>query len=76
MPVMNGYDATMNIRSREVREGWKRSTIVALTANVRDVVDVSKFDEMLSKPLTRDRLKRMLLWIYNYNNGVAGRRVV
>jgi len=34
MPVLNGTDATVEIRARERREGLRRIPIIALTANV------------------------------------------
>jgi CheY-like chemotaxis protein len=34
MPVMNGLDATREIRRREAADGGRRTPILALTANV------------------------------------------
>ena len=64
MPVMGGTEATSLIREIERERRESKSTIVALTANVREVPSSDLFCEMLSKPLSRERLRRMLLWVY------------
>ena len=64
MPVMGGSESVEKIRAQERKMGWTRASIIALTANVRDVPDSNEFDESLSKPLSRDRLRRMLQKIY------------
>jgi signal transduction histidine kinase/AmiR/NasT family two-component response regulator len=62
MPVLDGYEATREIRSRE--RGPQRIPIVALTANAMKDDDVkckaAGMDDHLSKPLDRERLARCL----------------
>jgi len=67
MPVMDGYDATTEIREREVVSGG-RVPIVALTASARDsdrqrCLDVG-MDAFLSKPLTVTELRAAVVhWL-------------
>jgi signal transduction histidine kinase/CheY-like chemotaxis protein len=62
MPVLDGYEATREIRAREPAP--QRIPIVALTANAMKDDDVkcraAGMDDHLSKPLDRDRLARCL----------------
>jgi signal transduction histidine kinase/CheY-like chemotaxis protein len=62
MPVLDGYEATRMIRSRE--RGSQRIPIVALTANAMKNDDVkckeAGMDDHLSKPLEREALARCL----------------
>lgn len=62
MPVLDGYEATREIRRREV--GDRRIPIVALTANAMKDDDLkckaAGMDEHLPKPLDRERLARCL----------------
>jgi CheY-like chemotaxis protein len=67
MPVMDGYDATEEIRAREGATG-RRVPIVALTASVRErdrerCLAVG-MDDFLSKPFTVDQLRASVLrWL-------------
>jgi CheY-like chemotaxis protein len=62
MPVLDGYAATREIRSRE--PAAKRIPIVALTANAMKDDDLkckaAGMDDHLSKPLDRERLAQCL----------------
>jgi CheY-like chemotaxis protein len=62
MPVLDGYAATREIRSREPAS--KRIPIVALTANAMKDDDLkckaAGMDDHLSKPLDRERLAQCL----------------
>ena len=69
MPVMGGVEATEIIRKiQNSSPEQKASTIVALTANVRDALKTDVFDEFLSKPLSKARLFRILGWIYQQHH--------
>ena len=62
MPVMDGYEATVEIRRRENPDN--RLPIVALTAHVLDnnrqqCLDVG-MDDFVTKPVTGNRLKEVL----------------
>ena len=64
MPVMNGNDAAEEILAMCKANKRKKPFIIALTANVRNSVEKTHFDAVLTKPLSRERLREMLLWIY------------
>ena len=64
MPVMDGYSATVRIRSREASKGVRRVPVVALTANAsaEDMAraHIAGMDAHLAKPYTRGQLREML----------------
>jgi len=64
MPVMDGYEATREIRRREAALGLPRLPIVALTATVTALSRAqcleAGMDDFLSKPFTLDDLARVL----------------
>ncbi|MBX9670157.1 MAG: response regulator, partial [Candidatus Obscuribacterales bacterium] len=63
MPVMDGFEATLEIRKRESLKGG-HVPIVAMTAYAmsgdREQCIASGMDDYLSKPVTMDQLERML----------------
>jgi CheY-like chemotaxis protein len=63
MPVMNGYEATREIRAREAERGG-HVQIVGLTANAfagdRELCLTSGMDDYLAKPVMPDELQRVL----------------
>jgi len=62
MPVMDGFEASAEIRKRE--DGRKRTPILAVTANAmkgdQDQCLIAGMDDYLSKPVKLDALYRML----------------
>ena len=66
MPVMDGYEATRQIRDREA--GRTRIPIIALTAHAMKGADVectaAGMDDYISKPIDRDQLNaRIERWL-------------
>jgi two-component system, sensor histidine kinase and response regulator len=77
MPVMDGYEATREIRRRET-EGGTRIPIVALTANASDedrwACRDAGMDDFLSKPFQRHQLVALLgRAVHAINEGLGGR---
>ena len=71
MPVMDGFDATSNIRSRLDKN--KTVPIIAVTANVTDQdkkrVFSSGMDELVAKPVKIDRIKKAISrWLGQRSN--------
>jgi PAS domain S-box-containing protein len=64
MPVLDGFEATTQIRQREHREGRPRQPIVAMTANAmqgdRERCLACGMDDHVPKPITGDALSRTL----------------
>jgi CheY-like chemotaxis protein len=60
MPELDGLDAARHIRAAEAEAGDARTPIVALTANAfaedRDACLAAGMDDILMKPLDRNRL--------------------
>tara|TARA_R110001583_G_scaffold99439_5_gene244814 strand:- start:961 stop:3645 length:2685 start_codon:yes stop_codon:yes gene_type:complete len=63
MPIMDGFEATVNIRSTEATNNWHRAPIIALTAHpARDLEDQAKesgMDGIISKPIRKEALHRL-----------------
>jgi signal transduction histidine kinase/DNA-binding response OmpR family regulator len=72
MPVLDGYEATREIRTLEA--GKRRIPIVALTAHAMKDDDVkcmaAGMDHHLTKPLDRERLQACLDQYFDSDNGV------
>ena len=64
MPVMDGYESTMEIRRQEVVSGLSRTPIIALTANAmegeRERCKKSGMDEFITKPVKSEQLRSMV----------------
>ena len=64
MPVMDGYQATQEIRSFEEKNHLSRVAIVALTANAlksdRDKAIKADMDNFIDKPYTSEDLKKVI----------------
>lgn len=64
MPIMNGYEATEQIRRIETERGIPPAHIIALTANAlsadRDRCLAAGMNDYLAKPLSRDALRLAL----------------
>ncbi|MEY4427913.1 MAG: hypothetical protein RLZZ182_602 [Pseudomonadota bacterium] len=64
MPVMDGFEATREIRRRELQAGASRLPVVALTAHLaaeeRERCRDAGMDDFLSKPFDADDLQRVV----------------
>jgi two-component system, sensor histidine kinase and response regulator len=68
MPVMDGYDATRQLRERERLEAAPRVPVVAMTANAlagdRERCLAAGMDDYLAKPFKREALgKKLARWL-------------
>lgn len=64
MPSMDGFEATRRIRAEESGRGWRRTPIIAVTANAlpedrRRCLDAG-MDDYLSKPFTAEELRQVI----------------
>jgi len=75
MPIMDGYDATMAIRSYEKLEGKTRTPIVALTSfSMKEEIEKSLrvgCDCHLAKPINRESLEKVLSELKTQPQGEA-----
>jgi CheY-like chemotaxis protein len=64
MPEMDGIEAARRMRAAEAQAGSARTPIIALTANAfaedREACRAAGMDDILMKPLDRDRLVQAL----------------
>ena len=64
MPGMDGLEAARSIRAAEAQAGNERTRMLALTANVqaedREAALAAGLDDLLVKPLDRERLREVL----------------
>jgi HPt (histidine-containing phosphotransfer) domain-containing protein len=64
MPVMDGFEATRELRRMEQEQGLARLPVVALTANAmqgeRDKCLAVGMDDYVSKPVSAERLREVL----------------
>jgi CheY-like chemotaxis protein len=64
MPLMDGLEAARRIRAAESKAGDKPVALLALTANAyaedRDACIAAGMDDLLVKPLDRERLREAL----------------
>ncbi|WP_250657332.1 response regulator [Alkalimarinus coralli] len=64
MPVMDGYEATREIRRQEEESGLSRTPIIALTANAmdgeRERCESAGMDEFITKPVKAEQLKSVV----------------
>jgi CheY-like chemotaxis protein len=68
MPVMDGYEATQNIRKFEEEMGKKRTPIIAVTAyamrnNLNKCFDVG-MDDYILKPIIMDEALEKIKWYF------------
>jgi CheY-like chemotaxis protein/HPt (histidine-containing phosphotransfer) domain-containing protein len=68
MPIMDGLEATRQIRLREQNRGLSRQLVIALTANAlngdREMCLQAGMDDYVSKPVTIERIRTaMLRWL-------------
>ena len=73
MPVMDGLEATRQIRARERQDGLPRMPVVAMTANAmgsdRNDCLIAGMDECIAKPVRRQELQRLLRSIAKAKGG-------
>ena len=64
MPVMDGYEATREIRLQESLSGLERTPIIALTANAmegeREYCQSAGMDEFITKPVKAEQLRSVV----------------
>jgi CheY-like chemotaxis protein len=64
MPLMDGYQATQELRQMEQQTGRKRTPVIAVTANAlgprKQTAQAAGMDDHLSKPYVLEELKALL----------------
>ena len=64
MPIMDGYETTLNIRSGKAGERYKQIDIIAMTANAmqgdKEKCLEAGMSEYLPKPVSIESIKNML----------------
>ena len=64
MPVLDGFEATRELRRREQAQGRRRSPIIALSADAmlenREMARLVGMDDFITKPIELDRLERLI----------------
>jgi CheY-like chemotaxis protein len=80
MPVMDGYDTTQNLRNDAQRfsTGLRQTPIIALTASAiqgdRERCKAAGMNDYLTKPVSRDNLKRAIdAWILKPNDELGNK---
>ena len=75
MPVMDGLEATRQIRLREAAQGLRRTPIIALTANAmegeRERYLLAGMDDFLTKPVRKAELLDLLEQVSGGNPGTT-----
>ena len=65
MPVLDGFEATRELRRREQAQGRPYTPIIALSADAmlenRDTARLVGMDEFITKPIELDRLQKLIL---------------
>ncbi len=65
MPIMDGFEATRQLRAREAEKGGPAAYIIAVTADAmkgdRDACIAAGMDDYLSKPIRAKELERVML---------------
>jgi len=65
MPVMDGLEATRQIRKWELERGRKRHPVIAMTANAmpgdREACFAAGMDDYISKPIRADELQSLIV---------------
>ena len=64
MPLMDGYQATRELRRRELQTGQKRTPVIAVTANAlgsaKQAAVAAGMDDHLNKPYVLEELKTLM----------------
>ncbi len=64
MPIMDGFEATMQLRAWEAAEGCRRTPVVALTAHIlnehRERAREAGMDGHMAKPVEMSQLRELI----------------
>jgi CheY-like chemotaxis protein len=76
--VMDGHETTRRLRAMESEQGWKRTPVLAMTANAmqqdQDACVDSGMDDFIPKPFKREVLEAVLLRWLDPERAAAGVR--